>query len=176
VGDEPEVVVREANADDVVHAEAASALIAQASSDFDIAQREPAWLAKKITGGRAAVALEGNELVGFGYWSEWEDGRFISHSGLVVRPDYRGKGLARRIKTILFESSRRALPHAAIMSLTTSPAIKRMNETLGLVVVPIERLTQDPAFWEGCKACRNYAEVQARGEKCCCEAMLFDPG
>ena len=99
----------------------------------------------------------------------------MSHSGLVVRPDAQGLGLGRRLKTVLMESSRRQLPRATLMSLTTSPQVKKLNLSLGFRLVPLERLTDDPAFWEGCKTCRNYAEVQARGERCCCEGMILEP-
>ena len=170
-----EVLVRESTPEDVRFAPAASELIATVAGDFEIALRSPEWLRAKIEKRRAVLALRGDELVGFGYWSAWENDAFVSHSGLVVRPDMRGTGLGRRLKDVLFESSRRQLPEAKLMSLTTSPQVRRMNLSLGFRPVPLERLTSDPAFWEGCKGCRNYAEVQARGEKCCCEGLLFDP-
>ena len=175
-----EVLVRESRPEDVHLAEQAAALIAEASSEYDIAQRDPAWLAKKIEARRAALALVpdpsgGEQLVGFGYWSSWEADRFVSHSGLVVRPDQRGTGLGSQLKRVLFESSRRQLPAASLMSLTTSPQVRKLNLALGFRIVPLDELTRDPAFWEGCKTCRNYAEVQARGERCCCEGMLLRP-
>jgi hypothetical protein len=86
-----------------------------------------------------------------------------------------GKGLGREMKALLFEQSRRELPDATLMSLTTSPQVKAMNLRLGFEVVPLEELTTDPAFWDGCKTCRNYEEVRARGEKCCCEGMVLRP-
>lgn len=170
------VEVRASGPEDVGFAEAASALIDRVAESYDIARRAPEWLAAKIAKRRAALALENGELIGFGYWSDWEEGRFISHSGLVVRPDRMGMGLGRRLKLVLFESSREQLPDATLMSLTTSPQVKRLNESLGFHVVPLERLTSDPAFWKGCETCRNFAEVQARGEKCCCEGMILEPG
>ena len=169
------VDVRVSRRADAPHAEEASRMIAEASREHDIALREVEWLRKKIEGGRAAVALRGEELVGFGYWSEWEDGRFVSHSGLVVRPELRGRGLGRRLKTVLLEESRRRFPRASLMSLTTSKEVKRMNLSLGFRPVPLERLTTDPAFWEGCRGCSNYEEVQRRGEKCCCEGLILEP-
>jgi len=169
------VEVRVAGPADVRHADGAARLIAAAASAHDIATRSPELLAEKIRAGHAALALSGGELVGFGFWSAWEGGLFVSHSGLVVRADFRGHGLGRRLKLALFESSRRALPHATLMSLTTSPEVKAMNLSLGFHVVPLERLTEDPAFWEGCKTCRNYPEVKRRGEICCCEGMILEP-
>ena len=170
------VEVRESGPEDVGLAAAASALIDRVAAEHDIARRAPDWLAAKIAKSRAALALENEELIGFGYWSDWEEGKFVSHSGLVVRPDRMGEGLGRRLKMVLFESSRRQLPDATLMSLTTSPKVKRLNESLGFRVVPLECLTSDPAFWKGCETCRNYAEVRARGERCCCEGMIRPPG
>lgn len=170
-----EILVRESRPEDVGFAAAASELIDAVADEFDIARRTPAWLARKIESAHAALAVKDGELVGFGYWSEWEGGRFVSHSGLVVRPDMHGRGLGRRLKTVLVRSSRRALPGATLMSLTTSPQVKKMNLSLGFRVVPLDRLTRDEAFWEGCKTCRNYAEVRARGERCCCEGMILEP-
>ena len=170
------IEVRESSPDDTRFAEAASRLIEAAAGEYDIARRTPEWLRAKIVKHKAALALRGEELVGFGYWSDWEGGKFVSHSGLVVKPVLRGSGVGKRLKMVLFDSSRRALPHATLMSLTTSPQVKALNLSLGFRIVPLERLTKDPAFWEGCKTCRNYAAVKARGEICCCEGMLLEPG
>lgn len=171
-----EVVVRPATASDAHLAAAASELIRGAARDNDIALRSVEWLRQKIEHERAVVALRAGELVGFGYWSEWEDGRFLSHSGLVVRADLRGQGLGRELKAILVAESRRAFPHATLMSLTTSPQVKALNQSFGFRVVPLERLTKDEAFWKGCQTCRNYAQVRERGERCCCEGMILEPG
>lgn len=169
------ITVRGTGPGDERFAAAAAELIRSVAHDHDIALRSEEWLAKKIAAGRAAVALEGDELIGFGYWSSWEHERFVSHSGLVVRADRRGHGLGKRLKRELFESTRRALPRARIMSLTTSPQVIAMNRALGFEIVPLERLTKDEAFWDGCRTCRNYADVRARGERCCCFGMLYEP-
>ncbi len=169
------IVVREALPEDAPFAAAASELIRAAASEHDIAERSVEWLTKKIVSGRAAVALDRGELIGFGYWSDWQDGAFVSHSGLVVDPQYRGRSLGRRLKMVLFESSKKRFPQATLMSLTTSPQVKALNLSLGFRVVPLEELTSDPAFWAGCQTCRNYAAVQARGEICCCEGMILRP-
>ena len=132
-----ELEVRWAEDADTTYAEAASALIAEAAQNSHIAPRAVEFLRDKIRRGRAVVAIAGDELVGFGYWSDWEGGTFVSHSGLVVRPDRRGAGLGRRLKTLLFESSRERYPRATLMSLTNSPEVKAMNRSLGFVVVPI---------------------------------------
>lgn len=170
-----EVVVRLATAADVEWADRAAALIDEASHDFDIARREVGFLRDKIEHAKAVLGTVGDRLVAFGYWSDWEGGRFVSHSGLVVSPEFRGQGLGRRLKLALFESSRRRFPEACLMSLTSSAEVKALNRSLGFRVVPIDELTSDPAFWKGCETCRNYDAVRARGERCCCEAMLLRP-
>jgi GNAT superfamily N-acetyltransferase len=172
---DPALVVRMSGARDAHLAAAAERLIAAAAREHDVATRTREWLAHKLAAGQAVLALDGDELVGFGTWSSWEGGRFVSHSGLVVRDDLRGRGLGRRLKQELVLASRAAHPRAALMSLTSSEAVKAMNLALGFELVPLERLTRDPAFWEGCRTCRNYAAVQARGERCCCQGMLLEP-
>lgn len=170
------LVVRRAGPDDARFAEAASAMIAAAAKDNDIAEREPELLEEKIRSGKAAVALEGERLVGFGYFSEWQGGAFVSHSGLVVDPSLRGQGVGRRLKMALFEASEEMYPDATTMSLTTSEAVKAMNRSLGFRVVPFEEMTTDERFWDGCKTCRNYERVRAEELRCCCEGMIRPPG
>ena len=175
MGEVDDLEVRESTPADVHLAAAASALIDAVADEYDIARRTPEWLAAKIEKRRAAVALDGETLVGFGYWSAWEGDAFVSHSGLVVSPEVKGRGVGRLLKAVLFDSTRRQLPQAKILSLTTSPQVRKMNLSLGFRVVPLDQLTKDEAFWAGCQSCRNYADVQARGERCCCEGMLWVP-
>ena len=153
----------------------AVALIESAVTEFDIATRSDAFLQAAIGEGRAAIGVHDGHLVGFGYFSVWENGRFVSHSGLVVAPEYRGLGLGRALKTIVFERSRQMYPNAVLMSLTNSPEVKAMNSQLGFEAASLEQLTQDPGFWEGCKQCRNYARIQSSGGRCCCDAMVAKP-
>lgn len=174
MGDEG-ILVRVATDADLRYAEAASAMIAEAASDHDVALRPPELLREKILKGQAVVALEGSELVGFGFWSPWQGGRFVSHSGLVVRADMRGHSLGRRLKQALMESSRRHHPEAVLMSLTSSPAVQAMNRSLGFETVPLDRLTHDPAFWSACQTCRNYPELRAHPDHCRCDGMILRP-
>ena len=71
-----------------------------------IARRSNEYIASKITGGKAVVALEGEKLVGFSYIESWGHGDYVATSGLIVDPDYRNLGLARRIKEKTFEIGR----------------------------------------------------------------------
>lgn len=169
------VEVRVSNRADVRRAETAARMIADASRDNDIAERDAHYLARRIAEGMAALALRGDSLVGFGYCCPWEGGRFVSHSGLVVCPTMRGQGLGRQLKMLLFEIARRRYPDAVLMSLTSSPRVRAWNLSLGFRPVPHEELTSDPGFWEGCRACRNFGQVQRSGRRCCCEALVLRP-
>ena len=174
-GLEDDLVLRTTLEEDVVFARAAAGLIEQAAAEYDLALRSADFLHDRIRAGHAVVALKGGELVGFGFWSEWEGGKFVSHSGLVVRRDLRRRGLGRRLKLMLFESSRRERPRATLISLTNSPQVHALNSSLGFGFVPLEELTADPAFWAGCRSCRNYTEVCVQGKRCCCQGMLLEP-
>ncbi len=155
--------------------EAAEKLIENAVKGADIARRCQHLLRQKIEAGHAAVAISGGQLVGVGYFSAWQDGKFVSHSGLVVREDHQGEGLGRKLKERLFEASRREFKDASIISLTTSPAVEALNLSLGFEKVPLSEFTTDPAFWKGCETCRNYEQVQRAGKKCCCFGMILRP-
>ena len=49
-----------------------------------IAKRSPEYIASKIRGGKAVVALDGGRLVGFSYIECWEHGDYVATSGLIV--------------------------------------------------------------------------------------------
>jgi len=169
------VEVRSSVPGDGAFAEDASALIAGSADEFDLARRTPEFLRAKLEGGQAALALADDELVGFGYFSAWGGGAWVSHSGLVVRPDFRGEGVGRRLKQCLIEGSDAAFPDATTMSLTTSDSVLAMNRSLGFETAELSQLTDDPEFWAGCKTCRNYERVQREGRRCCCQAMIRPP-
>jgi len=174
--DESEVVVRVATEADAGFADAAAALIAAAARNHDVARRPPELLRAKIQAGQAVLALDGDELVGFGFWSLWQGGRFVSHSGLVVRADRRGIALGSRLKLALVASSRERHPDAVLMSLSSSPLVQAMNHALGFVRVPLDQLTTDPEFWRGCESCRNHSELCTHPGHCHCIGMILRPG
>ena len=121
-----------------------------------IAKRSPEYIASKIKGGKAVVALDGDRLVGFSYIECWEHGDYVATSGLIVSPDYRHMGLAARIKEKTFELARRRFPYAKIFSITTSLPVMKLNSRLGYVPVTFSELTDDETFWKGCEGCCNY--------------------
>ena len=52
----------------------------------------------------------------------------------------------------------------------------KINSELGYEPVTYSELTQDEAFWAGCKSCVNYDILMSKDRKnCLCTAMLYDP-
>jgi hypothetical protein len=67
-------------------------------------------------------------------------------------------------------------PDAKVFGLTTGLAVMKINSELGYEPVTYSELTQDEAFWAGCKSCINYEILTQKQRKhCLCTAMLFDP-
>lgn len=141
-----------------------------------IAKRTPEYISEKMLGGKAVVALDGDRLVGFSYIECWGHGDFVATSGLIVDPEYRMMGLASRIKDKTFQLARERYPFAKIFSITTSPAVMKMNLRLGYVPVTLSDLTKDEEFWKGCEGCCNYDVLTRNGRRIClCTGMMFDP-
>jgi len=137
----------------------------------------PELLETKMEKGEAVVAFASDgRWAGFSFISSWENGRFVSNSGLIVAPEFRHTGLAKRIKRKIFELSRQKYPEASIFSLTTGLAVMKMNHELGFEPVTYSELTTDEVFWESCKSCINCPILINKERKnCLCTAMRFDP-
>lgn len=142
-----------------------------------IAKRSPESVIQKMVDGKAVVAVTiTGKWVGFSYFESWEDGKYISNSGLIVAPEFRQSGVAKSIKDRIFKVSRRMYPTAKIFSITSGTAVMKMNTQLGFNPVAFSEITKDEEFWEGCKACPNYKILCEKGRaNCLCTAMLFDP-
>lgn len=142
-----------------------------------IARRSPEYIEQKIDEGKAVIAItDMNEWVGFCYIETWSHGEYVANSGLIVAPAYRKSGVAKQIKKRIFELSRQKYPEAKIFGLTTGLAVMKINSELGYEPVTYSELTQDEAFWAGCKSCVNYEILMSKERKnCMCTAMLYDP-
>ena len=141
-----------------------------------IARRSPEYIASKITGGKAVVALAGDRLVGFSYIECWGHGDYVATSGLIVDPEYRHLGLAGEIKKRTFELARLRFPFAKLFSITTSLPVMKLNTRLGYKPVTFSELTQDDEFWQGCEGCCNYDILKRNNRRMClCTGMLYDP-
>ncbi len=142
-----------------------------------IAKRTPEYIETKIDEGKAVIAhTDSGEWVGFCYIETWSHGEYVANSGLIVSPAYRKTGVAKAIKKKIFELSRERYPQAKIFGLTTGLAVMKINSELGYEPVTYSELTQDEAFWAGCKSCVNYEILMSKDRKnCMCTAMLYDP-
>ena len=141
-----------------------------------IARRTPEYIIKRLENGNAVIALDGEKFAGFCYIEVWGDKNFVANSGLIVHPDYRNQGLAKKIKKAIFELSRKKFPDAKIFGITTGLAVMKMNYELGYKPVTFSELTDDPDFWKGCQTCKNF-DILTRTEQkmCLCTGMLYDP-
>lgn len=141
-----------------------------------IAKRSPDYVRKKMEEGKAIIALHGDRLAGFCYVETWQHGRYVANSGLIVVPEYRKQGLAKRIKRKAFELSRTKYPDAKIFGITTSLAVMKINTDLGYKPVTFSELPDDEVFWKGCSSCPNYDILNRTDRKMClCTGMLYDP-
>ena len=141
-----------------------------------IAKRSHEYLATKMREAKAVIALCGDRFAGFSYIETWGNKQYVTTSGLIVHPDFRGRGIARRIKNMTFTLARKRWPHAKIFSLTSGAAVMAMNTQLGYQPVTFADLTDDEAFWRGCQGCINVDVLHRTDRKyCICTAMLYDP-
>ena len=152
--------------------------IADAAKDrgTGIAKRTHEYLVEKMRQAKAVIALQGETFAGFSYIETWENKRYVTTSGLIVHPNFRGLGLAKRIKDMTFTLARTRWPHAKIFSLTSGAAVMAMNTQLGYKPCTFADLTEDEAFWKGCEGCVNVDVLHRTKRKyCICTGMLYDP-
>ncbi|MEY3245888.1 MAG: hypothetical protein RL253_1048 [Bacteroidota bacterium] len=142
-----------------------------------IAKRNPEYVRTKMQEGKAVIATtKDGTWAGFCYIETWSHGEYVANSGLIVRPELRKSGLAKMIKHKIFKLSRTQYPESKIFGLTTGLAVMKINSELGYEPVTYSELTQDEAFWSGCKSCVNYDILMSKERKnCMCTAMLYDP-
>jgi len=141
-----------------------------------IAKRKPEYIVEKIVQGKAVIATCDEKFVGFCYVESWGNKTFVANSGLIVRPEFRGHGVAKDIKRAAFNLSRQLFPDAQIFGLTTALAVMKINSELGYRPVTFSELTSDDSFWKGCQSCVNY-DILTRTERkhCLCTGMLYKP-
>ena len=143
-----------------------------------IARRTHDYVAQKMQEAKAVIAIRQSDkrFAGFSYIETWGNKTYVTTSGLIVHPDFRGLGLAKRIKDLTFTLARTRWPHAKIFSLTSGAAVMQMNTHLGYKPVTFADLTDDEAFWRGCEGCINVDVLHRTDRKyCICTGMLFDP-
>jgi GNAT superfamily N-acetyltransferase len=177
--DNQNIIIRVATPDDVHYAEAITNEMAESAKarGTGIARRTPEYVAEKMNEGKAVIAVtDAGNWVGFCYIETWSHGGYVANSGLIVSPEFRKTGVAKAIKKRIFNLSREKYPDAKLFGLTTGLAVMKINSELGYEPVTYSELTQDEAFWAGCKSCVNYEILMSKERKnCMCTAMLYDP-
>jgi hypothetical protein len=167
-----------ADASHIKHAQVICDTIADSAKvrGTGIAKRTPDYIIKRVKNGNAVIALDGDKFAGFCYIEVWGHQKYVANSGLIVHPDYRHQGLAKKIKKAIFDLSRKKFPDAKIFGITTGLAVMKINSELGYRPVTFSELTDDPQFWKGCQTCKNF-DILTRTERkmCLCTGMLFDP-
>ncbi len=151
--------------------------IASKQRGTGIARRTYEYLAQKMSQGKAILALEDKEIfAGFCYIETWQEKGFVANSGLIVKEEYRGIGLAKEIKKKAFQLSRKKYPNSKIFGLTTGLAVMKINHELGYRPVTFSELTDDDQFWKGCQGCVNHDILERTDRtKCLCTGMLYNP-
>lgn len=173
-----DIVVRVADASDEKYVDTILSTIESSAKvrGTGIAKRTHEYVANKMCEAKAVIALYGDKFVGFSYIETWENKQYVTTSGLIVDPQFRGLGVAKRIKDLTFTLARTRWPHAKIFSLTSGAAVMAMNTQLGYHPVTFADLTDDEAFWRGCEGCVNVDILKRTGRKyCICTGMLYDP-
>ena len=176
---EQQIIVRIAHSGDVHYSNTITDEMASSAKarGTGIAKRSPEYVAKKIEEGKAVIALTNEGTwVGFCYIEAWQHGQFVANSGLIVSPEFRKSGIAKKIKQTIFQLSREKYPNAKLFGLTTGLAVMKINSELGYEPVTYSELTDDEEFWAGCKSCVNYEILMSKDRKnCMCTAMLYEP-
>ena len=173
-----EILIKVAEANDEKYVDTIIDTIREAAKKrgTGIAERTHEYVATKMREGKAVLALCGERFAGFSHIETWGNRHYVTTSGLIVHPDFLGRGIAKRIKDYTFTLARVRWPKAKIFSLTSGDAVMKMNTQLGYVPVSFNQLTDDDAFWRGCEGCCNHDILVAKQRKfCICTGMLYDP-
>ena len=174
-----EIEVMVANQSHTVYAQAIcdEIYISSLERKTGIANRTPEYICEKILAGKAVIApTDDGRFAGFSYIESWGGKSFVANSGLIVAHEFRGMGVAKKIKRKTFLLSRELYPDAKIFSITTGAAVMKMNYEFGFRPVPFAELTDDPEFWKGCEGCRHFDILKSHDYKMCiCTGLLYDP-
>lgn len=141
-----------------------------------IARRTHEYITTKMKECKAVIALCDGTFAGFSYIETWGNKHYVTTSGLIVNPEFRGMGVAKMIKNMTFTLARVRWPDAKIFSLTSGSAVMKMNSQLGYLPVVFADLTDDEAFWRGCQSCINHDVLERTNRQfCICTGMMYDP-
>ena len=89
-----------------------------------IAKRTHEYVAQKMKEGKAVIALAGNEFAGFSYIESWGNKQYVTTSGLIVHPNFRGLGIDETHQGHDFPTC----PHALAESEDIQPYLRRCRD------------------------------------------------
>lgn len=138
-----------------------------------IGGRSVQQIEERLVTGHAVIAIANeHSWAGFCFINAYDQGRTVSHSGLIIHPEHRGQGLSLEIKLKIIELSKEKYPRADMISITTTAAVLELNSNAGFRPVLFQDLTTDPAFWAGCRGCVHFSILNSQsGRNCFCTAM-----
>lgn len=138
-------------------------------------KRSPEKIIEKIRSGQAIIALANHQLAGFSYIDAWDEDTLVVHTGLIIAPEFRAMGLAKKIKMAAIHLTAVKYPKAKLFSITTSMAVMKINSELGYRPVTYDQLPKDQNFWKGCESCPNYSALRSKNNQMCfCTAMILE--
>lgn len=142
-----------------------------------ISKRSPETLIYYMEAGQAMIATHADgRWAGFCYMALWDNGKFVSTSGLIVAEAFRDHGIAKKLKAAVFDYCIAHYPNASLVGITTSLAVMKINTALGFYPTAFSEMPQQQDFWKGCESCVNHNILQrTKGKLCLCTAMRYDP-
>lgn len=75
-----------------------------------IASRTPEYILQKMKERKGIIAFVNGVFAGFCYIETWSGKKFVANSGLIVAPEFRGRGLAKHIKRKALNYPENAIP------------------------------------------------------------------
>lgn len=169
--------VRVANKKDIIHAFTISKQIEESVilRRIGIAKRDAKYISNKIIEGNAVLAIFNGTVVGFCYIETFQE-EFIAHSGMIVFPLFRHKGISKYIKSFILKFSSYKFPIANICSITTNPSVWKINIDLKFKSVSFLELTNSYRFWNNCSGCNYYNLLLTNNRNMClCTALQVKP-
>lgn len=142
-----------------------------------IGKRSPDTIINHMKEGNALIAFHNSgRWAGFCFIGVYDNGAFVSNSGLIVAGEFRAHGLARELKMSLLNLCSMKYPSATVVGITTSLPVLKINTELGFYPTTFAEMPKDEKFWKGCELCVNHDILDRTGRKfCLCTAMRRDP-
>ena len=113
-----------------------------------IAERTHEYVATKMKEGKAIIALCGDTFAGFTYIESWGNKQYVATSGLIVHPDFRGLGLAKRIKQASFQLARLRWPKSKNIQSDLRSSCHENEHRTGLCACHLQRTDRRRSFLE----------------------------